>query len=792
MKYLSIIVFIYLLAILAPAIFKVQAYPQLVNQVEGEITDSTFIEPEATVLSEIVVKPKKQKYSKKNNPAVDLMQQVRKDRKIIDPEQEDDYSYESYSKTLLGFNDFNSDLKKGNKFSKRLDFFKTFIDTATWTGKRLLSLSLKEKKSIILKGKKVSPDKEIVTGYRSVGIDQSFNQENIKAMLEDVLREINPYSNDINLLQNRFVSPLSVIGADYYKYHITDTVPVDGVDCVQIQFSPHNPESFGFNGNLFIPLKDSVKYVKRVTMRVPKAINLNYVDNLFISQNYTRDSIGKVHKTFDDISVELKIIPGTQPLYASRTSVYSNFSNSRRSDVHNYYDTLADIIEVPDYNNRNEDFWMENRMVPLSYAQNQMGSMLTQMRKVPFLYWAEKILNILVNGYISTSSNSKFDIGPVNTMIGYNTAEGLRLRFGGLTTANLSPHLFARGYVAYGFKDKKIKYSGELEYTFKPRKYHSREFPMNGIRGTYQYDKDQIGQHYLFTNADNVFLALKRMKSDLITYRRLISLEYNLELRNYLSFNIGYKNETQYATEWLPFIDGFNNNSKKYTQGYFSFTVRYAPGEKFIQGATVRQPVNMDAPIIMLTQEYGPKRLFGADFNFNKTELSLKKRFWFSAFGYANLLIKGGILWNSVPFPALLWQNANLSYTIQPESYALLNPMEFAMDKYASWDLEYFGNGILFNRIPLIKKLKLREVISYRGFVGKLSDKNNPDINPELYRFPSDAHTQPMRSTPYMELSAGIDNILTFLRVDYVWRLTYRKLPNIDRYGLRVSLHFSF
>ena len=176
----------------------------------------------------------------------------------------------------------------------------------------------------------------------------------------------------------------------------------------------------------------------------------------------------------------------------------------------------------------------------------------------------------------------------------------------------------------------------------------------------------------------------------------------------------------------------------------------------------------------------------------NQTELSASKRFWFSAFGYANVLLKAGKIWSQVPYPALLWQNSNLSYTIQPESFALLNPMEFAMDEYASWDIEYFINGAILNRIPLIKKAKLREVVTFKGFFGHLTKRNNPALNPNLYSFPEGAQIGVMGTTPYMELSAGLDNIFTILRLDYVWRLTYKNRPDISKGGLRVSLHLSF
>ncbi|MDE5902282.1 MAG: carboxypeptidase-like regulatory domain-containing protein, partial [Muribaculaceae bacterium] len=170
----------------------------------------------------------------------------------------------------------------------------------------------------------------------------------------------------------------------------------------------------------------------------------------------------------------------------------------------------------------------------------------------------------------------------------------------------------------------------------------------------------------------------------------------------------------------------------------------------------------------------------------------LSKRIWFSAFGYCDAVLKGGLIWSRVQYPALMWPSANLSFTIQPESYSLMNPMEFPLDHYGALDLSYFANGLLFNQIPLVNRLKLREVVTFKGLMGGLTAKNDPAKDPSLFRFPEDAEVQRLGRKPYMELGVGIDNILTCLRFDYIWRLTYRDLPNATRGGWRVSLHFSF
>jgi hypothetical protein len=742
-------------------------------------------------LDEITIKPTKHKYSKKNNPAVELMEKIRKAYPYHNPYNENYYSFSAYDKVTLGINNFKSIEYNENQKGK-FGFINNYVDTSAITGAQILNISLKERLSKTISKPNSKGIKHIILASRNVGIDDNFNQENIRKFLEDILRDINIFGDDITLMQNKFVSPLSSIGANYYKYYITDTIDIAGEKCIELSFLPHNPESFGFNGKLYIVKDDSTMFIKKLKMQVPSKINLNYVKNLFIEQEFTRDSIGNRHKTTDDMVVEFQILPSSPELYARRLRILNDFSYTDDTNYTNLYNNEGSLQYADNYDSQNNDFWENTRPVELTSSEASMKSMIDQLRDIPLIYWSEKIISILVKGYLPTGHPSKFDLGPINTLISSNTVEGARFRIGGMTTANLSSKWFSRAYLAYGTSDRKFKYGGELEYSFTDKKYHSREFPIHSIKAEYKYDIDMIGQHYLFTNADNIFLSLKRKTANLVTYQRLAQIEYQLERKNGFSFSISIHHEIQEATRWLPFTNSLGDSYKNYHLSSISIKLRYAPGETFYQAASMRIPINSDAPIIQLTHEYGPKKLFGSDFTINKTELSLQKRIWFSAFGYTDIILKGGKIWSQVQYPALIWPNANLSYTIQPESFALMNPMEFANDTYGSWDITYWLNGWLFNRIPLFNELKLREVISFRGIYGSLSKKNNPLLNQNLYLFPVDADVSMLNKKPYMEIGVGIDNILTILRLDYVWRLTYRNTPGVDNSGLRLSLHFTF
>lgn len=743
-------------------------------------------------LQEVVVtKKKKAKYSKKNNPAVELMERIRREYPLHDPRRSSRYSYSQYDKMVISLNDFK--IEKSPWLAKQLHPISDFIDTAHITGKPVLNVSVREKYSTDLNTANPGRHKSVVRGIRSVGIDDAFNQENIQIMLDDVLREVSIFGNDITLMQNRFVSPLSRIGADYYKYFLGDTVKDErGHRIAELIFVPHNPESFSFNGSIYVDIDSPEAFIPKVTMRIPKALNLNFVNNIFIEQEFEMDDKGNRHKTSEDMSVELQILPGVQGFYVNKNSVYSGFSYEDSEDFASFMSYPEETINILGNDAHPMEYWYAVRPEGIAASQSKVDELSKRMDKSPVFYWVRRGLRVLVEGYIPTGKPSKFDIGPVNTFFSVNTIEGIRLRAGGMTTAALSPHLFARGFVARGFKDHKWKYHGELEYSFRRKKKHSYEFPMHSVRLESTYDLDFIGQHYLFTNTDNIFLSLKRKENVLATYRLSNKLSYIYEHVSGLTLQAGIKSERQQPTRWLPFTDGYGNVLNHFWQSAFFIDLQFAPGATFVQTASHRLPVNMDTWIFRLSHEYGPKGFLGADFTTNKTEFSVQKRFWFSSFGYLDAMAKGGKMWSSVYYPALTWPNANLSYTIQPESYALMNPMEFAMDTYAEWNLTYWMNGLIFNRIPVINALKLREVVSFNGLWGHLSKRNNPEHNPWLLRFPEDSNARALSGTPYMEISAGIDNILSVLRLDYVWRLSYRNTPGAPNSGLRVSFHMSF
>ena len=750
-----------------------------------------LLAPSQYQLHEVVVKAGKQKYTRKGNPAVEFVQKIIDKKKMKDPYSRDNYSFRRYEKLMYALNNFDSTEQK-KWIYRRFKFLKNYVDTSVISKKPVLPLSVKEMVEHNYVQKSPEIKRKVIEGYRKNGMDEVLSGDGIDNFSAETFKEIDIYQNDISLFLLRFVSPLSSIGPGFYQYYLNDTVMIDGVKCRDVSFVPAQSESLGFTGHLYVTL-DSSYFVKKAILNIPQKINLNFVNNLVLEQEYDRtpDSIRILKR--DDIAAEFKVTGKFASLYARRINLYSDQSFSPPAD--SIFRTPNPVVALKNARSRDSVYWEKNRDIASAGKEDNVKNMLKDMRSVPVYYYSEKLLAMLIEGYIPTAKqNSKFDLGPVTSFISGNSLEGPRFRFGGLTTTALSKNWFGEGYLAYGAKDNKFKYRGQLEYSFINKKLHQREFPVHSISASYMYDVNQLGQQYGGANKDNIFLSVRRKSDDRLIYLRKGELSYQREYYSGFSYQIKLRNMTQYATRFVHF-NKLMPDSSLHSVNTLRMTdaevlLRYSPGEKFYQMKDKRVRITRDAPVFYLSHIISFKGFMGSDYSLNRTELGFDKRFWLSAFGSVGVYLNAGKVWNKVPFPLLITPSTNLSYTIQSQSYSLMNPVEFINDQYFSWDVTYHMSGWLLNYVPLIKKLKLREVVTFRGMFGDLSKKNIPQNNDDLFIFPSGVHR--MGKIPYMEASVGVTNLLKLFRIEYVWRLTYRNHPNIDKSGIRVGIQVSF
>lgn len=775
---------------------------KVVKIVPGVAQELNVTVSEASVeLSEVVIKPERERYSRKNNPAVELMKKVIEHKSLQNLADFDYYSYDIYQKMTTSLNDITPDMFDKGMF-KKMPFLVDQVEPCIETNKLILPFSIQEVASQKVYRREPESEKTIIKGMNASGVDQLFSTgEMFGTLLQDIFADVNIYDNDIKMLQSRFVSPISsTSGISFYKYYIMDTVRVDTDSCVHLTFVPQNPQDFGFTGHLYV-LADSTYAVKKCVMNLPKNTGVNFVESLTISQEFAQLPNGKWVLKNDDMLAELFIVKAVQGVQVRRTTRYDNFNFDEISS--NIFRLKGDVVKENDAMMKSDEFWADVRQVPMSKQETMIDRLVERLEQVPGFKFVVFVAKAFIENFVETGVGgkpSKFDIGPINTIFSTNDVDGFRLRLSGQTTAKLHPNLFFSGYAAYGFRDKRMKYKGKVEYSFDKKEFLPREFPKNCLSFSYQYDVMSPMDKFLKTDKDNVFVAWKATTVDQMMYVRDIRMEYEKEWVSGLSMKLSAINKQDEPTSNLHYIlnDGLSTEIKKMTTMEFGVSLSYAPGETYLNSKQRRRPVNLDAPVFTFVHNTGVKGFLGGDYNYNYTELGFSKRFWLSSWGKVDINLKGGIQWNKVPFPLLIMPDANLSYITQKNTFNLINNMEFLSDRFASLMLTYDLNGKLFNRIPLLKKLKWREVVRFNMFYGKLSDKNNPFKNPgdnELYLFPTrngEYTSFVMDNMPYMEVCVGIHNIFKILHIEYVRRLTYLNNPGINKNGVRLMMMVTF
>lgn len=782
------------------------------------------------VLEEVVVKPKKEKYSRKNNPAVEMMKKVINAKKANDLGEKDYYSYDKYQKITFSLNDITADSLRESNLFKKYPFFREQVEKCEVTGKNILPISVDETVSQKVYRKDPKSEKTIIKGLNSSGVNELFNTgDMLTTVLKDVFQDINIYQDKFRFLQYPFDSPVSKSGIAFYKYYIMDTIQVEKDKCFHLTFVPNNSQDFGFTGHLYV-LADSTYRVKKCVLNIPKKSDINFVDNMIIEQEFDELPTGEWVLMRDDMLCELSYLKKVLGSFqVRRVTRYSNFGFEEIQE--RIFKRKGDEIKDVNAMMRDDSFWDEFRPTKLTKSESKMDIFVENLSKIKGFKYIIFVAKAFIENFVETGTKdcpSKVDIGPINTMISSNYIDGLRLRMSAQTTANLHPHLFLKGYYAYGFKDGKSKYMGEVEYSFNKKEYLPREYPKNSLTFTYQYDNMLPTDKFLGTDKDNVFTSLKFTTVDQYNYERTAKLKYELERETGLKTTITLKHGN-YEPCGKLFYRTMENESKlqqsvggnalteqeyltspfnihDFSTSEISLEMRYAPGETFINTKQRRLPVNLDAPIFILRHTSGFKGVLGADYNYHVSEASLYKRWWLASWGNIDTSLKGGIQWSKVPFPLLIMPAANLSYIIQDETFCLINNMEFLNDRYASLDISWNMQGKLFNRIPLLKKLKWREFIGVKCLWGKLTDKNNPLLpqnanDPELMMFPGHYDMNGVYHTssyvmdpkkPYVEISAGIHNIFKLLHVEYVRRLNYNELPTANKWGIRLMIRTVF
>ena len=748
-------------------------------------------------LNEVVVKTKRGKYTRKDNPAVELMRRVIAAKKKTDLSNHDYYQYDKYQKITLALNDLKKEQLEGKFFSKR-QYLLDQVETSPYNGKLTLPVSVDETVSQHIYRKDPKTEKDIIKGQQSNGIGQVIQTgEILNTALKDAFTDVDIYDDYVRLLQYPFPSPIGRTGISFYHYYIEDTVYVERDLCYHLQFIPANSQDFGFRGELYV-LADSSLHVKKCNLYMPHNTDVNYVKNMKIEQEYTKLDNGEWVLSKDDMIAELHVNSVLQDLLVVRNTRLTDYAFDDLPKI--LFKGKAKVRHDMDAMNRDEAYWNKYRQVDLTKSESSMDSFIHRMENSKGFKYIIFFVKALMENYVeigggTDGKKSKFDLGPVNTYISKNFVDGIRLRLAGRTMAALNPHFFWDGYAAYGTKSNDWYTGNIFTYSLNKKKNSPFEFPMRNLTFEVARDVTSPSDENLLHNKDNFFMTFRAATQDemFLYHRQKLAFTYETDWGFRFNTSLRFQSNRTVGNLHYYHLDG--TEVKKIRMTDLNVGINYNPGVTYVNTKQQRLPINLDSPEIGLSHTMGFKGFMGGQYHSNITKLSIYKRQWLGSWGYLDFHAIGQAQWNKVPFPMLILPPINLSYFEQEETISLMKDWEFLNDRQVFWALSWDMNGKLLNRIPLIKKLKWREWFAIKGVWGHLTDKNNPYLEKNqgdgrLFKFPKNSHV--MNDTPYWECVAGVHNIFKFFSVEYVRRLTYLNNNNIDKWGIRFGFMMSF
>ena len=771
--------------------FSITGYHSATYWVTNESTQelTILLSKSYTTLEDVVVNAKRGKYRNKNNPAVELIRKVIANKFRNGPGANSYSSYKEYEKTQM-FTDGPWIRITQNFLLKKFKFFFENTDTTIVEGKSLNSIYLQEMLSDNFYRKNSEKYKKLILAQKTVDYGEYIDMRGIQGALHYLFNDINIYDNNISAFTMQFVSPISDVAPALYMYFIRDTIVENGRSIVKLYFTPRNPEDLLFRGTLWIIL-DGTYAVTKVELGVSKHINMNYVRNFELKQDFEKDSGGHYHLAESDMLAFFSPFPKSPGVFGDRKISIYDFSDSVLSD--RVFQGPA-LDSLPMSSKESAGFWTENRPIPLTPSQAKTYSNADSLVKMPSY---KRLMDFATLYFVGYKSAGKFDIGPIQTFYSFNSVEGQRPQFGGRTNYKLSKRFYLDGYLGYGFKDDRFKYMLTGSYSFNNRSIYS--YPFNYIQASYLHDLKNPGQEDIFSNGNTFLSSFTRGYNSNWLYSDIFRFSYVHEFGNHFSYILGTKYWRQQPAGSLVYVKEpvpqQLDTIPEITTGEISLTVRWAPNEQFFENKVGRRAIANKFPVITFQYSKGIKGLYGGEYNYDAFHLKIVKRVFTSPLGFSDIRLDAGYLAGTLPFPLLIIPPANRSYFYSFNSFNLMNVEEFVMDHYAGLNIDHFFNGFFFNKIPLLKKLRLREVVAAKILYGGLRSENNPQDNPSQMIFPTTngvTSTFALTGQPYVEASVGIYNIFSIIRIDLVKRFTYLYHPSVSKWGLLVSTNFSF
>lgn len=700
------------------------------------------------------------------NPAHRIIRNVVRNKDNNNRDNLQAFEYETYNKLEFDLNRIPKDLRE-KKLLRPISFIFDNVDSSFSGERPSLPFFIVENLSNFYYKKNPTRKKEVVIASKITGMENA----SVSQVLGDMYQNVNIYDNNILIFNKQLPSPVSESALFYYKFYLQDSAFEGNQYVYHLSFKPRRTQELAFSGNMWVA--DTTWAVKRIEMSLPKQVNLNFINAANVIQEFAYiDSTWMLVK--DRLVVDFAPTKKAIGFYGRKTTSYKKF---RLNEPHDdpFYEFADKIVVEQEALGRSDEFWEQNRHDSLTMREKKVFKMIDTIQSLPIYRTWVDVFYLLIAGYKKVNN---FEIGPYSNLVSYNRVEGLRLRFGGRTSELFSKWYELNGYVAYGIKDEKWKYA----LGFKSFLTKSPRRQIVGVN--YRDDYEILGQSSNGFSQDNVLASFFRTNPltnltrvsgaeawyqcewfpGFITTTRLVGREFNA-----LGSNRYYRLNTEGQAE---------EKTEVYTTEA-RLNVRFAWKEKYVGEGFSRVTLGTTFPVVQVNYAKSLQNAFKGEYDYHKLAVNVSDRARITPLlGYTDFAVEVGKIWGQVPFLLMELHGGNETYLYDYLAFNMMNYYEFVSDRYVTAAAFHHFEGLFFNKIPLLRRLKWREVATVKGVWGTVDDRNRRTL-----LFP--ATLKALDQGPYVEASVGVENILKVFRVDAFWRLTYRREPLPANFGLR-------
>jgi hypothetical protein len=720
--------------------------------------------PKSISLEAVVVKPGE-------NPAHQILKEINDHKNQNNPARLSDYQYKAYTKLRLDMNNIDEKFKD-RKILDDFSFVFDYMDSSEVFNKNYLPLMITETVSKIYYSKNPPVNREVIEAFKVSGVEN----KTISQFTGKMYQQLNIYDNFIQFFDPGFISPISDIGRVYYRYYLEDSTFIGRNWCYKISFKPRRTQERTFYG--FFWVADTSFAIKKFQLRVSKDVNLNLLKDMIATYEYSQINDTTWFLTSEDMVIDFNVVEKSYGFFGRKTATYDSIIFDK--PVPEPIRKITTDTYISDHNtDKNDEYWQMNRKTELTEEDSKVYAMVDSVKKVPFYKTIYGLVQMLSNYYIILGP---VELGPYYTTFSSNVIEGFRLRLGGRSSNAFSTKIMPGGHIAYGFKDNRWKYGFYTTYMFNTN-------PRRTATVSYFHDIRQLGKSENAFLDDNYLTSiLRRNPNYKLTMVDQYNAVYEHEWAPGFSNTLKFTYQTIYSTPYVPFnyytAEGDTVTHTTLTSAEITLSTHFAYREKFLWGKFERMSLGSQYPTIDVDFSYGLKGVLNSNYEYFKFRLKISDKLEINPFGYLKYRFTIGKIYGTLPYPLLKLHEGNETYAYDPMAFNMMNYYEFVSDEYISLFAEQHFQGFFLNRIPLIRRLHWREVLSCNILYGRLSDANR-----NVMEFPVGLTSL---RVPYYEAGAGIENILKLFRIDAIWRFSYLNHKNVSPFGIRMTMQLTF